>query len=95
MQTSLMSRKDSLNTTRKLGFGVAAIVLLDALITFFGLHDAAPLNAQQKSGFASLAMQHLFPYFGKFTPVIWRVGLALFFLVVAIAAHLQFRSKDE
>lgn len=95
MQTSMMSRKDSLNTTRKLGFGAAAVVLLDAVITLVGLHDAAPLDAQQKSGFASLVIQLIFSYFGKFTPVIWKVGLALFFLVIAVLAHLQFRSKDE
>lgn len=95
MQTSLMSRKESLNTARKLGFGAAAIVLLDAAITFAGLHGAANVMAQQKSGFASLVMQLLFPYFGKFTPVIWKVGLALFFFAIAVVAHFLFMSKSE
>lgn len=91
----ILPRKESLNTTRKLGLGVALIVLLDAFLTYSGLQDVASLSVQQGNGFTALAMELLLPYFGKYSPVIWRVGLAIFFLAMAFVAHLQFKRESQ
>lgn len=86
----VLPRKESLNITRKLCFGVALIVLLDALLTYSGLRDVVSLSAQQGKGFTALVMKLLFPYFGKYSPVIWKVGVAISFL-----AHLQFKRESQ
>ena len=91
----MLPRKESLSATRKLGFGVASIVLLDAFLTYSRLQDVASLSAQQGNGFTALVTELLFPYFGKYSPVIWRVGLAIFFLAMAFLAHLQFKRESQ
>jgi hypothetical protein len=87
----LLSKKESLNAARKVGFGFAMIMLLRAWMKYTDLLHGVEPAVQSVSGLQRWAYGFLWPYFGKFAPVVWELVSVSILLCFAMVAHLNFQ----